>query len=65
MGPASINLDKVSSEIDNILFDIRSNLNGDTSGSAVNIPEQAVDRKEFESVCKYFGCQADNIAGGR
>lgn len=59
MEAGSINLEKVSVDIDNILSDIKSYYN-DSMLNNINIPqEKGFSPIEFENACKIFGCGTD------
>ncbi len=58
MDAASIDLDKVSVEIDSILGDIKSFYNDDALNN-INVPSERVNYIDVEKACKIFGCGAD------
>jgi hypothetical protein len=58
MDAGTVNLEKVSVDIDNILSDIKNIYNDDMLNN-INVPGDRVNRADFESACKIFGYRAD------
>jgi len=58
MNVLSVNLDKVSKEIDNILTDIKACFE-ENSLNNINIPDSKVNADDFENACKIFGVGND------